>query len=200
MATEALQRTLADADYVRAAKELNVQVAAIRAVAEVEAAGEGFLPDGRPAVLYEAHIFRKHCGGKHNDALDRRGAPLSSATWNRSLYGATGAHQHDRLDDAALSDWDAAHKACSWGTFQILGENHKACGFDDVKSFVDAMNSGAPAHLDAFVAFIKANKLDTALRKKQWATFARGYNGPAYKQNAYDTKMANAYARWKAKG
>jgi N-acetylmuramidase len=52
-----LQRTLTDADFARAAKELNVEVAAIHAVAEVEAAGAGFLPDGRPAILYEAHIF-----------------------------------------------------------------------------------------------------------------------------------------------
>jgi N-acetylmuramidase len=191
---------LTDADFARAAKELGVEVAAIRAVAEVEAAGAGFIADGRPAVLYEAHIFRKHCGGKHNDALDRSGVSLSSATWNRKLYGATGAHQHDRLDDASLSDWDAAHKACSWGTFQILGENYAACGFDDIKSFVDAMASGAVAHLDAFVAFIKANQLDGPLRAKNWKAFARGYNGPAYAANKYDKKMADAYARWKAKG
>ena len=200
MATEALQRTLTDADYVRAAKELNVEVAAIRAVAEVEAAGEGFLPDGRPAVLYEAHIFHRVTKGGHIAAKDRNGVLLSTSKWNRSLYGASGAHQHDRLADAAKFDDSAAKQACSWGTFQILGENYKAAGCSTIDEFVDKMNSGAPAHLDAFVAFIKANKLDTALRKKQWATFARGYNGPAYKQNAYDTKMANAYARWKAKG
>ena len=62
------------------------------------------------------------------------------------------------------------------------------------------MNSGAAAHLDAFVSFILANRLDGALRAKNWASFARGYNGPAYAQNAYDKKMAAAYARWKAKG
>ncbi|MEW9838572.1 peptidoglycan-binding domain-containing protein [Mesorhizobium marinum] len=29
-----------------------------------------------------------------------------------------------------------------------------------------------------------------------WATFARGYNGPGYRQNAYDTKMAGAFQRY----
>jgi hypothetical protein len=193
--------TLTDADFARAAKELNVEVAAIRAVAEVEAAGAGFLPDGRPAILYEAHIFHKHTKGAHSNARDRRGVALSSAKWNKSLYGGTGAAQHARYEDARKLDADAANKSCSWGTFQILGENHQACGFDTSQAFVDAMwTGGAAAHLDAFVAFIKANKLDTALRAKQWATFARGYNGPAYAENAYDQKMANAYARWKAKG
>ena len=59
---------------------------------------------------------------------------------------------------------------------------------------------GAAAHLDAFVNFIKANKLDGTLRAKNWAAFARGYNGPGYAQNAYDKKMAEAYARWKTRG
>jgi hypothetical protein len=198
---ETLQRTLTDADFARAAKTLNVEVAAIRAVAEVEAAGAGFLSDGRPAILYEAHIFHKHSKGAHANAKDRRGVALSSPSWNKSLYGATGAAQHARYEDARKFNADAANKACSWGTFQILGENHKDCGFDTSQEFVDAMwTGGAAAHLDAFVKFIQANKLDTALRNKQWATFARGYNGPGYAQNAYDTKMANAYARWKAKG
>jgi len=194
------QRTLSDADYVRAAKELGVEVAAIRAVAEVEAAGAGFLPDGRPAVLYEAHIFHKHTKGAHAHGKDRRGVALSSAKWDRSLYGASGAHQHDRLDDAAKLDADAARKACSWGAFQILGENYEAAGCSTIDEFVDKMNSGAPAHLDAFVAFIKTNQLDGALRAKNWAAFARGYNGPAYAENAYDKKMAQAYARWKEPG
>jgi hypothetical protein len=193
--------TLTDEDFARAAKALNVEEAAIRAVAEVEAAGKGFIADGRPAILYEAHIFNKETGGKYAHARDRRGVALSSPSWNKKLYGATGAHQHVRYEDARKLDADAANKACSWGTFQILGQNFKACGFDNSQDFVDAMwSGGAGAHLDAFVAFIKANKLDGPLRSKDWKAFARGYNGPAYAANKYDAKMADAYARWKAKG
>lgn len=193
--------TLTDEDFARAAKALNVEVAAIRAVAEVEAAGAGFLPDGRPAALYEAHIFHKHTKGVHASAKDRKGTPLSSPGWNKNYYGAAGVHQHNRYEDARKLNADAANKACSWGTFQILGENHKACGFDTSQEFVDAMwTGGASAHLDAFVKFIQANRLDTALRNKNWALFARGYNGPGYAQNQYDRKMDAAYRRWKAKG
>jgi N-acetylmuramidase len=196
-----IARTLTNEDFARAAKELNVEVAAIRAVAEVEAAGAGFLADGRPAILYEAHIFHAETKGKHANAKDRRGVALSSPSWNSKLYGATGAAQHNRYEDARQLDADAANKACSWGTFQILGQNHKVCGFDNSQDFVDAMwTGGASAHLDAFVKFIKGNNLDGALRNKDWAKFARGYNGPGYAQNAYDKKMASAYARWKAKG
>jgi N-acetylmuramidase len=195
-----MSATLTDADFARAAKELNAEEAAVRAVAEVEAAGQGFINDGRPAILYEAHIFHKETGGKHAKEKDRRGVALSSPGWDRSLYGATGAAQHNRYEDARKLDADAANKACSWGLFQILGQNHKQCGFDTSQAFVDAMwTGGAGAHLDAFIAFVKANKLDGALRAKDWKTFARGYNGPSYAVNKYDTKMASAYARWKAK-
>jgi hypothetical protein len=192
---------LTAADFSRAANELNVEVAAIRAVAEAEAAGAGFLPDGRPAVLYEAHIFHKHSKGAHADAKDRGEVKLSSPKWNRSLYGATGAAQHHRYEDARKLDPDAANQACSWGTFQILGQNYKECGFDTSQAFIDAMwKGGASAHLNAFVNFIKTKKLDGMLRAKNWAAFARRYNGPGYAQNAYDKKMAAAYAKWKAKG
>jgi hypothetical protein len=188
--------SLTEDDFKRAAAALNVEVAAIKAVAEVESAGAGFLSDGRPSILYEAHVFHKETAGRHSHATDRRGVKLSSPTWNRSLYGATGAAQHNRYEDARKLDADAANKACSWGMFQILGQNHKACGFDSSQAFVDAMWTGGPAaHLDAFVAFIKANELDVPLRAKDWAKFAKGYNGPAYAQNAYDKKMAAAYAR-----
>jgi hypothetical protein len=191
------ESSLTDDDFERAAKALNVEVCAIKAVAEVESAGKGFLPDGRPEILYEAHIFNKETGGKHAGARDRRGVALSSPSWNRALYGKTGVAQHDRYEDARKLDADAANKACSWGLFQILGQNHKVCGFDDSQSFVDAMWGGAGPQLDAFVAFIKGNKLDGFLRNKDWAKFARGYNGPAYAANKYDKKMADAYARCK---
>jgi hypothetical protein len=191
---------LTDADFERAAKALSVEVAAIKAVAEVESAGSGFLPDGRPSILYEAHVFHRETDGKHAGSKDRHGSPLSTPKWNRALYGAGGAHQHDRYEDARKLDPDAANKAASWGLFQILGQNHEACGFDTSQAFVDALwTGGAAAHLDAFVAFIKANKLDEPLRRKDWKAFARGYNGPAYAQNAYDKKMADAYARFQTR-
>src|SRR5690242_1760740 len=80
-------RALTHEDFARAAEALDVEPAAIRAVAEVEAAGAGFLADGRPAILYEAHVFHAETRGAHSHAKDRRGVALSSPHWNRSLYG-----------------------------------------------------------------------------------------------------------------
>lgn len=188
---------LTAADFAAAADLLQVNVATIRAVAEIESAGAGFLADGRPSILYEAHIFGRLTQHRHNNARDTRGVALSARSWNRTLYGRAGVHQHDvRLSGAAALDWEAAHQACSWGLFQILGTNHRIVGHPRIRDFVQAMNQGARPHLDAFVQFIRANKLDGALRRRDWAGFARGYNGPAFAQNSYDRKLAAAYTRW----
>ncbi|MEY8111095.1 N-acetylmuramidase domain-containing protein, partial [Burkholderia cenocepacia] len=47
------------ADLERAARTLDVPLACIRAVNEVESRGAGFLPDGRPVILFERHVFWK---------------------------------------------------------------------------------------------------------------------------------------------
>ena len=36
-----------------------------------------------------------------------------------------------------------------------------------------------------------------ALRKKDWAAFARKYNGPSYAKRGYHTRMAKEYAKYK---
>lgn len=50
---------LTNDDYQRAAANLDVEVAAIKAVVQIEAAGRGFLADGRPKILFERHWFWK---------------------------------------------------------------------------------------------------------------------------------------------
>lgn len=46
-------------------------------------------------------------------------------------------------------------------------------------------------------AFIQSNRLDTYLRNKDWAGFAKRYNGPAYTENQYDKKLEKAYHKHK---
>lgn len=182
---------LTQADYVLAARELGCSVAAIKAVAEVESAGYGFLPTGEPKILFEAHVFDRLTGGKYRKTHPN----LSSAGWNRTLYGPAGKHQHQRLAAAAALGRDAALQSCSWGAFQIMGFHWKLLGYPTLQAFVNDMYDGEPGQLRAFVRFVKANKLDDDLRRLDWHGFARGYNGHAYAKNRYAEKMADAYAR-----
>ncbi|OAN53964.1 hypothetical protein A6A04_13520 [Paramagnetospirillum marisnigri] len=173
------------------ASALGVSPAAVRAVCSVESSGGGFLPDGRPKILFEAHIFHRLTGGQFA-ALHPN---ISSAKWDRSLYGRSGAHQYDRLAEAMALDVDASIKSASWGMFQILGRYHEQCGFARAVDFALAMASGEPAQLKAFADFVTADpQMLAALRHLDWTGFARRYNGPGFAANNYHIKLADAYA------
>jgi len=184
-------KELTEQDFERAAKRLRCEKAAIKAVANTESAGKGFYADGFPVILFERHLFRKFTQGRYSKQFPE----LSGSAGN---YGAAGANQRRKFNMAFALSPDAAMKSCSWGKFQILGSNHKVCGYDTVGEFVDAIKESEGKHLDAFVSFVIGNHLDGHLRSKNWAAFASGYNGKGYRKNNYDVKMAKAYVRFSA--
>lgn len=186
--------TLGNPDYARAATALGCEAAAVKAVAEVEAGTIGeWLTDGRPTILYEKHIFRDRTSNAYS-----RTHPDLSGPYQPGTYGAS-TDQYPKLRRAAVLDEAAALESCSWGKFQIMGFNHVTTGHAAVADLVTDMNHSAGRQLDAFVAFIAADpNLLAAIRAKDWARFARAYNGPAYATNRYDAKMASAYARYAA--
>ncbi|QMV32462.1 hypothetical protein 2A_00019 [Ralstonia phage Darius] len=184
-------------DYARAATALGVPVAAVKAVTEVESNGKGFLPDGRPLILFERHIMRRQLVAAGH-AMDAARYNLTDPNIVNSKPGGYvgGAGEWDRLARAIEINRPAALESASWGLFQIMGFHWKLLGFASVQAFVNAMYTSEGAQLDAFVAFVKASpNLLRALRAKNWPDFARGYNGPGYATNKYDTKLAEAYAR-----
>lgn len=177
--------------YIDAAQELEVELAAIKAVVDVESNGEAFLPDGRPKILFEAHHFSRLTKHKY-DATHPR---ISSRKWNRKLYQG-GTKEHFRLEEAVKLDRQAALQSASWGMFQIMGFNFAACGFQTVQKFVNAIYKGEDEQFKAFCTFLLNNpRMLRALQRKKWDQFADAYNGPGYKLNRYDTKLEAAYKR-----
>jgi hypothetical protein len=183
-------RGISQAAFRTAAEALGCEVAAIKAVAEVESRGDGFLPDNRPKILFERHIFSRET----NRRFDGKYPDIS----NRSTGGYLGGtREYARLERAYELDADAALKSASWGRFQIMGFNYKACGCKSVEEYVEAAKQSEDNQLLHFVGFVKTNHLDDELRRKDWAKFARGYNGPAYAKNKYDVKMRQAYEKYR---
>lgn len=181
--------SLKASDYQRVATLLGCDIAAIIAVDVVESAGSGFLPDGRLKSLFEGHHFSKYTSRR----FDNSHPTLSYKTWTK-IYYRNGPGEHERLTQAMSLDRRAALMSASFGRFQILGSNFKACGYLDVEQFYRALTESEANHLSAFANFVKSNKaLLTAIRAHDWSTFAKVYNGPAYKANKYDTKLATAY-------
>lgn len=91
---------LTEDDYQEAAQKLGCDVAAVKAVAEVESGPHGaFLPSGDPVILFERHKFSKFTGGKYdqsNPGISNR-APGG--------YGPV-SQQHARFQEAAALDAD----------------------------------------------------------------------------------------------
>lgn len=164
-------------------------------VLAVETSGAGYLADRRPKILFERHIFSHLTHGRFDAAH-----PEISGPWDRHAYGASGAHQYDRLQSAIALDRDAALQSASWGLGQILGSNHAAAGFDTAEEMVAAFVASEDAQLMGMAKFIAASPMCAALVAQDWAGFARRYNGPKYAENKYDQHLAGFHALYAAHG
>lgn len=188
-------KALTDDDFRLAAQLLDVEPAALKAVKKVESGRYGgFLPSGRPVILFEGHIFWNQLKKRGLDPEKYRkgNEDILYPKWDKSHY-KSGEAEYERLEKARKIHRDAADSSASWGMFQIMGFNHAACGEKRVSGFVDMMCRSELHQLLLSTRFIRSGGMLPALQKKDWAGFAKRYNGPAYAQNNYDEKLAAAY-------
>ncbi|WMC11758.1 N-acetylmuramidase family protein [Oceanimonas pelagia] len=185
---------LSAADLAVAAVRLSVELAAVYAVNEVESRGEGFFAAGKPAILFERHVMRRRLS-VHKQRLSGWPPDLVSSKAGGYLGGPA---EYRRLDQACQIHEVSALESCSWGAFQIMGYHWEFLGYESVHDFVARMKTDEAEHLEAFVRFIERNPtLHQALQRKDWSTFAEGYNGPAYRRHGYHHRLADAYERHK---
>lgn len=182
------------------ARKNQIDPAALLAVKEVESNGGGFLPNGKPKILFEGHIFYRLLAQSVNAAslnqLCKQYPNIVYPTWNRSKYFG-GDREYIRLANALSINHAAALKSASWGMFQVMGMNYAQCGCKDIDEFVGKMKSSEEDQLMLTIKFLKNNHLCSALNTHNWASFARSYNGPSYAANKYDIKLAQAYLKYK---
>lgn len=194
-----MDKRIGELDFIEVADYLNCDVPAMKAVFKVESSGSGFLDTGDVKILFEGHIFHRYTNGIFSKAHPT----ISYPKWTKQYYckGRTatdrGLCELARQAEAYDLDSKAALLSASYGCFQIMGFNYKACGFDTVESFVDAMNVSEKEHLLAFGLFIIKRGLDDELRDHDWIGFASGYNGKEFAKNQYDKKLA---AAWRESG
>lgn len=193
------QKYLSHSDYTDAASQLSCELAAVYAAVRVEAGGDGFLPDGRCDILFERHRFYAAVEQKYGTSKAKEMQSTHPTICNPLAGGYLGgAREWDRMAVAEGIDAMCAHASASWGMFQVMGSNYKLSGWDSLQQFVADMMSSERQQLRAFVGFIKSQAgLLRALQQRDWATYARLYNGANYVVNHYDTRMAVAYASYK---
>lgn len=182
-------------------------LALLRAVIEIEARGSGFDKQGRVLILYEPHVAwrvlgriiesKAHSQAARSQAIaDRRemqASGLAYPKWGERPYPRD---SYPNFLKAARINPEAAAQACSWGLGQILGENHKAAGYDSATKMASAFATGEDEQLAGMVRFIRANPtMHRSLLARDWAGFASRYNGPGYKKHNYHSRLAAAYAK-----
>ncbi|MDE5929837.1 MAG: N-acetylmuramidase family protein [Muribaculaceae bacterium] len=191
---------LTERDYEEVAAELGVEIAAIKAVVEIEAGRtqQGFWSEGHPVINFDLTVFRRMA--QRNKVSLGKYSKSHSVVFARPdarRYGSQQAAQQARLDAAMEIDSLTAIQGTFWGMFQIGGFNWKKCGAASPEEFVRLMSRSERDQLELFAEFIVSSGLLPSLKKRDWRRFASGYNGPGYASRGYHTKLANAYARYK---
>lgn len=190
----ACSKYLRQSDIVTAANNLGISIAAMLAVNEIESKGTGFLEDGRVVILYERHIMYRTLPdyGIKPDVYVKSDPGLVNPTGGGYLGGTK---EWTRLENAKKICHDAALESASWGSYQIMGFHWHLMGFKNIRDYTGYVQVSEANQLDCFVRFVKSQPgiLD-ALRKQDWAKFARLYNGKNHKQ--YDLKIAAAFNRY----
>ncbi len=182
---------LTDEDFRLVAEEMDVEMAAIKAVVLIEAGSQmrGFWAPGVPVVNFDRSMFRRY----------RNAAPKRPSKGEKAPAGLTGYARSEwtQLVNARHINATGANMGTFWGMFQIGGFNYKLCGCKSIDEFVSLMSYSELEQLELFAAFITNTGMLKDLKAKNWSAFARKYNGPSYARRGYHTKMANAYAKFK---
>lgn len=192
-------RRLTEADFEAMAERLGVEKAALKAVVEVECSSRGgFLPDGRPRILFEGHIFWRQLRkrGFSPESLQKAHPSIIYPKWVRTHYRG-GAGEWERFSEAAAISPEAAVESASWGLFQIMGFHWSTCGCGSVEEFRERMESSEREQMALAMNFLEKTGIAKWLKTKDWCNFALRYNGSGYKANRYDQKLAAAYNKFK---
>ncbi|MBB3693567.1 N-acetylmuramidase domain-containing protein [Sphingomonas sp. BK580] len=156
---------------------------ALWALIGVETRGFGFLPDRRPKILFERHVFNGRTGGRY-----RHSHPDLSDPKPGGYLG--GAAEYQRLKRAMLLDRRAALESASWGLGQVMGFNARRAGYSDVEAIIDAFAESEDAQLLGCAKFISTRTdLRRAYQGQDWRTVAFFYNGSDYAKHGYDKKL-----------
>ncbi|GEN70414.1 N-acetylmuramidase domain-containing protein [Chryseobacterium lathyri] len=194
---------LKEEDLIHFANEYNLELAAVKAVNEIESSGKGFLINNKPKILFEGHVFWSELKKRGIDPTSYYNSDSQNVLypkWTRAYYQG-GVKEYDRLNEAISLGGnpnfkEAALSSASWGSFQIMGYHAKNLGYSNVDNFVSKMELNEGEHLRAFGKFLEKNNCLVHLRNKNWAGFAKLYNGAGYRENKYDEKLAKAYAKY----
>ncbi len=96
------------------------------------------------------------------------------------------------LQQAFALDANAALSATSWGAMQTPGRYFAACGYASVQEMVADLCRSESRQLAAFERYLRSQGLIDELQRRDWAGFARAYEGEAG-AGQYASALERAY-------
>jgi hypothetical protein len=171
---------VSDDDLARLAIDLGCHPAVLGAISIVESSGFGWAKDGRMKILNEKHWFYKLLkGGQRTEAVKMG---LARKNWISPRNGGykeqnTTDKKYRILAKSIAINEDAAFQSISMGKFQIMGFNHKICGFSSAKKMFDAFTDTEVNQLKALSNFLIAKRLQNALKNEDFERIEQVYNG-----------------------
>ena len=189
---------LQDGDIDDVAQSLGIETAVLKSVLAVETGGSGYDKANRPKALFERHYFYRFLNSQPEKQQQAVEAGLAYPKYGEKPYPKGSDAVYAEIQAACNIDEEAALKSVSWGLGQIMGSNFSIVGCASVREMVDQAMESEKNQLQQMANFIRKNGLADELQNKDWAGFAKRYNGPAYQTNQYDVKLAAAYERFTA--
>lgn len=162
---------------------------ALEAILQVETGLRSFA-GGRMVIRFEAHIFAKELDDpglyaahfRHNDSgrpwIEHYWRPTQADVW-RAVHTGSQDSEWAAFEFARQLDETAALRSISMGAPQIMGFNHARIGYPTVQAMFAEFSDSQFHQLFGLINFILADSaLADALRRKDWRTVVRLYNGP----------------------
>lgn len=176
------------------ARDFGIEAETALAVWKVEA-GELLFIAGKPVLRLECHKLWENWGVRQPETFDAHfrfgghaglpGASWSNQSFKPSLHGDWQPfHGRQETEYQAfelavkLAGMEAACLSSSFGGPQILGSNHAALGYNSATALFHAFGENLDNQVAGFFDFCRSHNIIEALRQRNWAAFARVYNGP----------------------
>lgn len=187
MALNASQRST----VIKLAKDANLPPDVVLGLVDKESAGVvTWNVDGKllPPIRPETHKFYSFLRGSQLDAAIKAGLAAKKA--GAIKIPNSGAARYAFLERMQEINETAALMSISMGIGQVMGFNHKLCGFVTVQDMWAVAKQGFGGQVSIMLKFIESQPaIQKAMHDKDYVTIARLYNGPAWKKNNYASEL-----------
>jgi len=193
-------KELTENEIYDAAKELKIEISALRAIIEIQSKTKGFLADGKPSITFHGHKFWQILVKKNIDPLPLqvKYPEVVYPKWTKKFI-KTNEKEYERLEKAKSIDKEAAYLSTTWGMFQVSGSEYKNCGFNTVHEMVFKLYQTEKEQLQAFSKLLISRNVIEDIKEKNWAQVAKKLNGPLRLKSDIDQKLEKAFQKYSGK-